>query len=95
MTDIQRAMLGDKDAAEMLTESGTLLPCPFCGNLNVIFIYHDDDENKEFGFIYCTKCNFSSDTYTAKNALQKWNTRAPLLTPEQMDELERMERHGD
>ena len=31
MTDIQKAMLGDKEAVERLTEREELLPCPFCG----------------------------------------------------------------
>lgn len=30
LTDIQRAMLGDHDAAARLTERGVLIPC--CGN---------------------------------------------------------------
>ena len=30
LTDIQRAMLGDREAAERLTEQGVLLPCPWC-----------------------------------------------------------------
>lgn len=30
MTDIQRAMLGDHDAAARLTEQGVLIPCPWC-----------------------------------------------------------------
>ena len=31
MTGIQKAMLGDKEAAERLTEKWELLPCPCCG----------------------------------------------------------------
>ncbi len=29
MDDIKRALLGDKEAAERLTDAGVLLPCPF------------------------------------------------------------------
>ena len=31
MTDEQRALLGDHEAAKRLTEAGVLVPCPFCG----------------------------------------------------------------
>ena len=32
MTDEQKALLGDHEAAKRLTEKGVLLPCPFCGS---------------------------------------------------------------
>ena len=31
MTDKQKALLGDHEAAKRLTDAGVLLPCPFCG----------------------------------------------------------------
>ena len=31
MTDEQKALLGDKEAAKRLTELGALVPCPWCG----------------------------------------------------------------
>lgn len=89
MTDIQRAMLGDHDAAARLTEQGVLIPCPCCNNSKI------DITSYKIGFwYYCTSdnCDVSGPTmpseYTARLA---WNTRAPLLTPEQIDMLERME----
>lgn len=30
MTEIQKAMLGDREAQERVTERGELLPCPMC-----------------------------------------------------------------
>ena len=33
LTDIQRAMLGDHEAAARLTEQGALIPCPWCKKL--------------------------------------------------------------
>lgn len=55
------AMLGDKAAAERLTERGQLVPCPlFC--------------------VYGT---------SKEEVIRKWNTRAPILTPEQIKRLEK------
>lgn len=90
LTDVQLALLGDRAAQERITERGELLPCPFCGSSNVLFLEQEDIEPKgtKFGFIFCTKCHFSSDTYSKQNALHKWNTRAPILTPEQIKRLE-------
>lgn len=31
MTDVERALLGDRATQERLTEAGALVPCPFCG----------------------------------------------------------------
>lgn len=31
MTDVEKALRGDHEAAKRLTEAGVLLPCPFCG----------------------------------------------------------------
>lgn len=112
MTDIQRAMLGDHDAAARLTEQGVLILCPHCGG---------EVELKRIGGGYSTgpvtirekwtvvcknKCHdgpaFESCIYQndkgdvcitkngAKNAIEAWNTRAPLLTLEQIERLEEM-----
>ena len=39
LTDIQRAMLGDHEAAKRLTEQGVLLACPMCGKAAVILLH--------------------------------------------------------
>ena len=84
------AMLGDRSAQERLTERGLLLPCPFCANENVLFIEQEDIgiDNETFGFIFCPKCKFSSDTFLKLNALHKWNTRSPILSAEELERLE-------
>ena len=39
MTDIQRAMLGDHDAAARLTEQGVAIPCPSCAGADIKSMY--------------------------------------------------------
>lgn len=105
MTDIQRAMLGDHDAAARLTEQGVLIPCPFCDNdddMKFTLSFRKDRKKRYSTYydickIYCECCTASiqrtgvGKDRAAKNATNAWNTRAPLLTPEQIDMLERME----
>ena len=86
MTDIQRAMLGDHEAAARLTEQGMLLECPFCGG--EAMVEYDTTEPFEYA-VFCGDCGVmpttSEDEQVARLA---WNTRAPLLTPEQIERLE-------
>lgn len=88
MTTEQRAMLGDKEAQRQITERGELLPCPICGELEVKSCYVLGD------FWYQCKncgdgCGFHSSEYMAR---KDWNTRAPILTMEQINTLEAMEK---
>lgn len=87
MTDIQRAMLGDHDAAARLTEQWELIPCPFCGGNAEVFC-----ENRTYGCACeddgCTGSDRTAVYHTKYSAILDWNTRAPLLTPEQMERLE-------
>lgn len=94
MTTEQRAMLGDKEAQRQITERGELLPCPFCGGQIVIW-------DSDFGvvkFAECKKCEirfvFKWDN-TNKEIAEKWDTRAPILTMEQINALEAMEHETD
>jgi hypothetical protein len=100
MTDIQRAMLGDHDAAARLTEQGVLIPCPRCKGEATFAIgwgrYSDWNIRAK-----CKYCGYQTAQVLYENSDRKdeavrlatrcWNTRAPLLTPEQIDMLERME----
>lgn len=81
MTDIQRAMLGDHEAAARLTEQGVLLPCPHCGN---------PSPTRGPCWVYCEQClTYGPLSKPCYKRTQEWNTRAPLLTPEQIERLER------
>lgn len=84
MTDFERAMLGDRSAQERITERGELLPCPFCGKC--------PEEKAIVGAgLFYLECNCGKETpcyESSKEAIKAWNTRAPLLTPEQIERLE-------
>lgn len=110
MTDIQRAMLGDHEAAERLTEQGVLLPCPCCkgeaarahgsgpyymlnvrikckscGHQTVPALYGNN------GTIKIEQANEHGKDEAGQLVTRRWNTRAPLLTPEQIERLEKAE----
>ena len=96
------ALLGDKAAAERLTERRKLLPCPFCGVQPTTRV-RVKAQCLEMS-AKCFKCGVERtvrvdicDTefnklYDGMMLLIKvWNTRAPILTPEQIKRLEEME----
>lgn len=90
MTDTQRALLGDREAAKRVTEAGELLPCPRCGKIGVVYKYPGEDWKEP----YTAKCQendcfwIGKDYPTRRQAIREWNTRAPLLTPTQLALLE-------
>ena len=104
LSEIERALLGDREAQEAFTARGELLPCPFClgkyGGIDGIILKFDIGElyaHKRTG-----KCVLDGMIIYDK---AQWNTRAPLLTPTQMEVLgiareprkfeERMNHAGD
>lgn len=84
---ITLALLGDRAAQERITECGELLPCPFCsgksGGIDGTILKYD------IGGLYAHK-------RTGKCVLDgmiiydkaQWNTRAPILEPNQIEKLE-------
>lgn len=92
MTDVERALLGDRAAQERLTAAGVLLPCPFCGGTEIlegslrgeVWYFCGRDECASLGAI-------SDNEYGARLT---WNARAAILTPDQLAELERLEDGG-
>lgn len=100
LTDIQRAMLGDHEAAARLTEQGVLIPCPWCYGavqmqrtrlkghlLKMDFVCKRCDKIQTFG----QYINAGEDEFENPSALRQWNTRAPILSAEEMEMLEGME----
>lgn len=87
MDDRTLALLGDRAAQERITERGELLPCPFCGG--------------KIGGIDGTILKFATGGLYAHKRTGKcvldgmiiydkaqWNTRTPILTPDQIKKLE-------
>ena len=82
MNDIKSALIGDKEAAKRLTEKGVLLPCPGCGGENA----------KHRAVMACVMiecpCGFMAAGYDLEEARRIWNTRAPILSTEEMEMLD-------
>lgn len=91
MDDIKLAMLGDREAAKRLTDAGVLVPCPMCRSDKIRFMRNLSD--REFGGYKCSRCGLQQERiyqvmYEARLA---WNTRAPILSAEELEMLEGME----
>ena len=83
--DIRLALLGDHEAAKRLTEEGVLLPCPWCGKAGVL---HSIDNCKTI-YAACPVCGIMTRAYKGhEQARLAWNTRAPILSAEELKKLE-------
>ena len=82
MDDVRLAMLGDKAAQERLSERGVLLPCPWCGGeARVVGV-------GKWRYAVCKKCTIEGPVkMDIDEARLAWNTRAPILTPEELEGL--------
>ena len=86
MNEIRRALLGDRAAQEALTVRGVLLPCPLCGKTDVSItcekrLWWDH-------WVYCTGCGMSGPVHeTHPKAIKAWNTRAPILSAEELEAI--------
>jgi len=85
MDDIKRALLGDKEATRRLTEAGVLLSCPMCGKGGVL---HSIDNCKTI-YAVCPVCGLMTRAYKGhEKARLAWNTRAPILSEEEIEMLD-------
>ena len=86
MDDITRAMLGDHDAAERLTEHGVMLPCQ--KGCKISGVLHSVDGGRSV-YAVCPYCGIMTRAFPDhKKARIAWNTRAAVLTSEQIERLE-------
>ena len=91
MTDIQRAMLGDHEAAARLADAGVLVPCPMCKGEARLNTWRLEAQRKNPAVVKCSKCGLETRVYDRiKDARLAWNTRAPILSAEEMEMLEGM-----
>ena len=87
MDDIKLALLGDHEAAKRLTDAGERLPCPFCGSTEIIVFQNEKDSTKQWAS--CMDClSFGSCRTSKYAALLAWNTRAPILSAEELKKVE-------
>jgi hypothetical protein len=81
MDDIKLALLGNQEAAKRLTDAGVRIPCR-CGAKGEIITMAKYGENRwKPAVIRCPKCHYEA-------CLTVWNTRAPILSAEEMEMLE-------
>lgn len=91
MDDYRRALLGDHEAATRLTDAGVLLPCMH-GSKAVMFNSGNYWPETFYRVIVEDTCCMQAKFYhTESEARLAWNTRAPILSPEEMEMLEGME----
>ena len=83
MDEVRLALLGDKAAQERLSERGELLRCPWCGGeARVVGV-------GKWRYAVCKKCTIEGPVkMDIDEARLAWNTRAPILTPEELKEME-------
>lgn len=86
--DIKLAMLGDKEAAQRLTDAGIGIPCPMCGADPYI------EENWRFQIRLCcpNECAFGEFRMSRDAALLSWNTRPSILSADEISRLMEMEK---
>ena len=101
LTDEKRALLGDHEAAKRLTDAGVLVPCPFCGGDADVVAYDPRLLRPSRNHVYSVSCNdcemmfgwdidYGGRYDTEYEAMLAWNTRAPILSAEEMEMLEGM-----
>lgn len=86
MTDEKRALLGDHEAAKRLTDAGVLVPC-CCGREARI-----KKRDKIISYkVCCGSLTCGNETLwwgDKGTAIRVWNTRAPILSAEEMEMLD-------
>ena len=101
LTDITRALLGDREAAERLTEQGVLIPCPICGaeidrrTVKAVCMLSEFRPGRWNFMHFCNEENNNITIYGESEAevIMGWNTRAPILSAEEMERLEATNEH--
>ena len=88
LSEKERALLGDREAQERLTAEGVLLPCWRCGGKAEV-----ETLNTVGKPIYAVVCErhycgaYGAARHTKQKAIEEWNTRAPILSAEEVEML--------
>lgn len=72
MDDVLKAMLGDREAQQRLTEKGELIFCPKCGASARFKVLTSSQQGTSRGWnfhIYCTECGFHTKIYELSASL--------------------------
>lgn len=87
LTNEKRALLGDHEAAKRLTDAGVLLPCPHCKG-RAVLVEGTLQASGKYSVV-CGEC-FCATTWCIlkEDAIGRWNTRAPILSAEEIQKLE-------
>lgn len=93
MDDIKLAQLGNKEAAKRLTDAGVLLPCPVCSGNEVLARSvsgaFESGKITTKKYTQCRSCFLQTGFYnTETEARLAWNTRAQVLSAEEIEKLE-------
>ena len=90
LSDEKRALLGDQEAAKRLTDAGVLVPCAHCKG-RAVLVEGTLSAPGRYSVV-CGEC-FCATTWciSKEDAIGRWNTRAPILSAEEMEMLEGME----
>lgn len=91
--DVRAALLGDHEAARRLTDAGVLLACAHCGKqayISVDYECESDSMGRKWAYtVVCgTCCATSGLCFSPEMASLAWNTRAPILSAEELQRLE-------
>ena len=85
--DVRLALLGDKAAQERLTERGEMIPCPCCKSRATVV--KDTYQAPGRYSVTCGGCFLATPWSVCKeDAIERWNTRSPILTPKELEKLE-------
>lgn len=87
MNDVKLALLGDKEAARRLTDAGVLVPCAHCKG-RAVLVEGTLQAPGRYSVV-CGEC-FNATTWcvSKEDAIGRWNTRAPILSKNELKKLE-------
>lgn len=97
LTGEKRALLGDHEAAKRLTDAGVLLPCMCGGKAGMVCFEKRGVPSGDMGYLASIKCRDCwmelrrwalKKKWAEASARLAWNTRAPILSAEELQRLE-------